>query len=192
MFSSIIINYYVCEKEVTEIPQWSGNTITLTALLSLAALLSVITKMTCCWRLRAITVIAIICNCCCCFFPVSESVTAPVVKLWHYSVPCHIFYMTPTTIFLWLVPCSNPPTISYPMWVGSLRFICGSDTRWFHLRMSGPQMGLAYRKDAAVMVPVVAVVGCLPSTESCIVYSLTACAWSSSSSGPHASGQIWP
>ena len=30
--SPIIISYYVCEKEVTEIPQWSGKMITVTAL----------------------------------------------------------------------------------------------------------------------------------------------------------------
>ena len=31
-----------------------------------------------------------------------------------------------------------------------------------------------------------------PSSKSCIMYSLTACACYSSSGGPHASGQIWP
>ena len=36
------------------------------------------------------------------------------------------------------------------------------------------------------------VVGRPPSSESCIMYSLTACACYSSSGGPHASGQIWP
>ena len=30
---------------------------------------------------------------------------------------------------------------TYLCWVGSLRFICGSGTRRFYLRMSGPQMG---------------------------------------------------
>ena len=30
---------------------------------------------------------------------------------------------------------------TYLRWVQSLRFICGSGTRRFHLRMSGPQMG---------------------------------------------------
>ena len=35
--------------------------------------------------------------------------------LLHYSVPCHIFYMPLTTISVWLVPYSNPPTIIYPM-----------------------------------------------------------------------------
>ena len=30
---------------------------------------------------------------------------------------------------------------TYLHWVGSLRFIWGSDTRRFHLQMSGPQMG---------------------------------------------------
>ena len=73
-------------------------------------------------------------------------------KLWHYSVPCHTFDMTPTTIFVWLVPYSNEPILSNVVrspggncrnlrWVGSLRFICRSGTRRFHLRMSGPQMG---------------------------------------------------
>ena len=51
---------------------------------------------------------------------------------------------------------------------------------------------LACYKDAAVVVPVVAAVGRTPSSESCIMYSLTACACYSSSGGPHASGQIWP
>ena len=66
------------------------------------------------------------------------------------------FYMTLTTLSVWLVPISNEPTINYPMWsvppgghcwntylrcVEALRFICGSGTRIFHLRMSGPQMG---------------------------------------------------
>ena len=31
---------------------------------------------------------------------------------------------------------------TYLRWVEALRFICGSGTRIFHLRMSGPQMGL--------------------------------------------------
>ena len=30
---------------------------------------------------------------------------------------------------------------TYLLWVGALRFICGSGTRTFHLRMSCPQMG---------------------------------------------------
>ena len=30
---------------------------------------------------------------------------------------------------------------TYLRWVGSLRFICGSGTRRFHMRMSGPQIG---------------------------------------------------
>ena len=49
-----------------------------------------------------------------------------------------------------------------------------------------------YNKDAAVVVPVMAAVGRTPSSESCIMYFLIACACYSSSGGPHASGQIWP
>ena len=51
---------------------------------------------------------------------------------------------------------------------------------------------LAYIKDAAVVVPAVAALERTPSSESCIIYSATACECYSSSGGPHASGQIWP
>ena len=72
-------------------------------------------------------------------------------------------------------PPTHPPGghcwNTYLPWVGSLRFI------WFHF---------AYSKDAAVVVPAVAAVGRIPSSESCIMYSLTVCACSSSSGGPHA------
>ena len=87
------------------------------------------------------------------FFFVSETVTEPAVKWTNYDI-----ILFPVLFLIWhlkLVPFSNPPTISYPMWyipgghfwntylrwVGSLRFICGSGTRRFHLRMSGPKMG---------------------------------------------------
>ena len=43
---------------------------------------------------------------------------------------------------------------------------------------------LAYNKDATVVVPAVAAVGRPPSSESCIMYSLIACACYSSSGGP--------
>ena len=46
----------------------------------------------------------------------------------------------PSVIQCWASPgglCWN----TYLRWVGALRFICGSGTRFFHLRMSGPQMG---------------------------------------------------
>ena len=118
------------------------------------------------------------------------------------------FNMAHTTLSACLVPYSNPPTIIYPMWCvalaaivgittifGSLRFICGSATNIFHLWMSRLQNGfgsLAYSKHATMVVPVVATRWCTPSTESGIMYSFTASACSSSSGGPHASGQVWP
>ena len=60
------------------------------------------------------------------------------------------------------------------------------------VRPSNGFRSLAYNKDATVVVPAVAAVGRPPSSESCIMYSLIACACYSSSGGPHASGLIWP
>ena len=89
---------------------------------SLAAVLLAITNMARCRRLRVVTVIDIICHCCCCFFVVflrlrnSVRTSSWINKLWLYSVPCHIFDMTLTTLSVWLVPYSSEPTINYPMW----------------------------------------------------------------------------
>ena len=76
-------------------------------------------------------------------------------KLWHYSFPCHVLYATYHFICM-IVPLLKstyhqlshvvrPPGghcwNTYLRWVRSLRFICGSGTLRFLLRMSGPQMG---------------------------------------------------
>ena len=56
---------------------------------SLAAVLVVITKTMCCQQLRVITMIVIICYCWfffVFFFPVSGTVTVPVVKLTNYDI----------------------------------------------------------------------------------------------------------
>ena len=115
--------------------------------------------------------------------------------------------MTPTTLFVWLVPYSNETTISYPMWSAPRRPLLeylpllGRGTA-IHLRIGHPYISpadvrpsngfasLAYNKDTAVVVPAVAAVGRTPSSESCIMYSLTACACYSSSGGLHASDQM--
>ena len=82
--SSIIISYYVCEKEVTENPSVRREDGHGECSVSLAAVLLAITNMARCRRLRVVTVIDIICHCCCCcfllFFSVSETVSVPVVK----------------------------------------------------------------------------------------------------------------
>ena len=82
--SSIIISYYVCEKEVTENPSVRREDGHGEYSVSLAAVLLVITNMARCRRLRVVTMIDIICHCCCCcfllFFSVSETVSVPVVK----------------------------------------------------------------------------------------------------------------
>ena len=82
--SSIIISYYVCEKEVKENPSVKREDDHGDCSVSLAAVLLAVTKMACCRRLRVVTVIVIICHCCCYFFfffcPVSETVTVPVVR----------------------------------------------------------------------------------------------------------------
>ena len=80
--SSIIISYYVCEKEVTENPSVKREDGHSACSVSLAAVLLAITNMAR-RRLRVVTVIDIICHCCCCFllfFSVSETVSVPVVK----------------------------------------------------------------------------------------------------------------
>ena len=81
--SSIIISYYVYEKEVTENPSVRREDGHGECSVSLAAVLLAITNMARCRRLRVVTVIDIICHCCCCFlffFSVSETVSVPVVK----------------------------------------------------------------------------------------------------------------
>ena len=70
MLSSIIISYYFCEKEVTEIPSVKREDGHGDCSVSLAAVLLAIAKMACCRRLRVVTVIDIICHCCCCLFVV--------------------------------------------------------------------------------------------------------------------------
>ena len=79
-------------------------------------------------------------------------------KLWHYSVPCvilirhlplYLYAWFPTRVYLpsvypkgyvALVAIAGISNI-YRLCVESLRFICGSGTRRFHLRLSGLQMG---------------------------------------------------
>ena len=81
--SSIIISYYVCEKEVTENPSVKREDGHGECSVSLAAVLLAITKMVPCRWLRVVTVIDIICHCSCCFllfFSVSETVSVPVVE----------------------------------------------------------------------------------------------------------------
>ena len=66
----------------------------------------------------------------------------------HDSVIVMIIAHSPFTGLLWftLSNVERPPGghcwNTYLRWVEALRFICGSGTRIFHLRMSGPQMGL--------------------------------------------------
>ena len=93
----------------------------------------------------------------CWFPPFTETVTIPVVKWKNYDI-----IMFPAIFFIWHLPLYlydwSPTQIHLPSviqcgvapgshcWntclrrVGSLRFIYGSGTRRFHLRMSGPQM----------------------------------------------------
>ena len=75
-------------------------------------------------------------------------------------------YITPTTISVWLVPYSNPITI-----LSSLGRVTAIHLRIGHpyissadVRSSNGFESLAYSKDAAVVVPVVAAVGHTPSS----------------------------
>ena len=63
--SSIIISYHICEKEVTEYPSVKRDDGHGDCSVSLTAVLLAIIKMACCRRLRVVTVIDIICQCCC-------------------------------------------------------------------------------------------------------------------------------
>ena len=79
--SSIIISYYFCEKEVTENPSVNREDDHGDCSVSLAAVLLAITKMACCRRFRIVTVIDIICHCCCFFL----FVFSPSQKQWTYQ-----------------------------------------------------------------------------------------------------------
>ena len=146
------------KKKWQKIPQWSGMMITVIALCRWGQF-CLLFKMGC-GRVRIVTVIVIICHCCYCFccFPRlrnSDRTSSLMNKLWHYSVPCHIFiWHLPLYLYDWSPTQMNLPSViqcgaspgghcwnTYFRWVGSLRFICGSGTRRFHLRMSSPQMG---------------------------------------------------
>ena len=213
--SSITISYYVCEKEVTDNPSVRREDGHGECSVSLAAVLLAITNMARCRRLRVVTVIDIICHCCCCFCCFSPSQKQCLYQYLNKQIMtlfCSLpYFLYDTYHFICMIgpllkwtyhQLSNverPPGghcwNTYLRWVEALRFIGGSGTRIFHLRMSGPQMGSGVspvNKDATVVVPAVAAVGRHPSSESCIMYSLTACACYSSSGSPHASGQIWP
>ena len=68
----------------------------------------------------------------------------PFCFIWH--LPLYLYDWSPTQMNLPSVSkCGTPPGghcwNTYLRWVGALRLICGSGTRTFHLRMSGPQMG---------------------------------------------------
>ena len=109
------ISNNVWEKKVTEIPQWSGNVVSVTALWSLAAVLLFITQMTCCRRLRDITVSIFVCKCMF-FVPISETVTVPVIKLtnlWHYSVLClNLMRHLPLYLYAWSLFETTPGAIA--------------------------------------------------------------------------------
>ena len=106
---------------VTEIPQWSGKMITVTALCHWLQFCLLLLK----WRVvgdlgwslwLSLVVIVVVVYCCFSRLRNSDRISKSMNKLWHYSVSCHIFYITPTNISVWLVPYSNLPTISYPVW----------------------------------------------------------------------------
>ena len=63
-------------------------------------------------------------------------INANLVQI-HWMLPCMLFPSKTLKIPSNAGICWN----IYLRWVEALRFICGSGTRIFHLRMSGPQMG---------------------------------------------------
>ena len=81
----------------------------------------------------------------------------------------------------------------YRRWIGPLRFIWAPvNLIWGCPAPSNGLRRLAYDKNVAVVVPAMAAGRRTPSTESCVMYPIIACACCSPLGGPHASSQIWP